>query len=275
MRHKVHRFQSEICRKCFHTCASFETLRRDQELCYQDEDVVITMPKPGKDDHKFKNLTVRWYVPRVFYLDLESLLLPVYGPQPDPQKSSTQTIEIHQPCGYALAVIEFAENYLLKFELKRGPNVMEELISSLESLARQIYVEKRKYYTFIGITDQEREDFANCSICENDFSDTDQVVLDQCHYTNKFLGWAHNECNVNRKTTNYIPVVAQNLSNYDLHFIIKALAESDSENTSSVIPASEEKYISLTISVYIETYTDKNGKIKNSTKILDSSISIG
>ena len=31
---------------------------------------------------------------------------------------------------------------MLKFELKRGPNVMEELISSLESLARQTYVEK-------------------------------------------------------------------------------------------------------------------------------------
>ena len=100
------------------------------------------MPKPGKDDHKFKNLTARWYVPRVIYFDLESLLLPVYGPQPDPRKSSTQTIEIHQPCGYALAVIEFGKKDLLKFELKRGPNVMEELISSLESLARQIYVEK-------------------------------------------------------------------------------------------------------------------------------------
>ena len=102
---------------------------------------------------------------------------------------------------------------------------MEELISSLESLARQIYVEKRKYYTFTGITDQEREDATICWICENDFSDNDQVVLDHCHYTNKFHGWAHNECNVNRKTTNYITVVAHNLSNYDLHFIIEALAK--------------------------------------------------
>ena len=61
------------------------------------------------------------------------------------------------------------------------------------------------------------------------------------------------------QTTNYIPVVANNLSNYDSHFIIKALAKSDSENTFSVIPASEEIYISLTISVYIKTYTDKKG----------------
>ena len=118
IRHKMHRFQSENCRKCFHTCGSFEILRRHQELCYQDEDVVITMPKPGKFDHKLKTLTACWYVPRVFYFDLESLLLPVYGPQTDPQKSNTQTIEIHQPCGYALAVIEIGKKELIKFQLK-------------------------------------------------------------------------------------------------------------------------------------------------------------
>ena len=117
---------------------------------------------------------------------------------------------------------------------------MEELISSLESLARQIYIEKMKYYTFTGVTDRDREDATNCWICENDFSDNNQVVPDQYHYNNKFLGWAYIECNINRKTTIYIPVVAHNLSNYDLYFIIKALAKSDSENTFSVISASEE-----------------------------------
>ena len=112
-------------------------------MCYQDEGVVITMPKPGKDTHRFKNLTARWYAQRVIYFDLESLLLPVYGPQPDPEKFSTQTLEIHQPCGYALAVVEFRKREVLKFELKRGENVMKELITSLELLAKQIYLEKR------------------------------------------------------------------------------------------------------------------------------------
>ena len=41
------------------------------------------------------------------YFNLESFMLPVYGSQPDPKKSSTQTIEIYQPCGYALTVVEF------------------------------------------------------------------------------------------------------------------------------------------------------------------------
>ena len=135
---KLHRDRNQICRECFHTCSSIDTIQRHQEICYQDEGVVITMPKPGKDTHRFKNLTARGYVPRVIYFDLESLLLPVYGPQPDPEKSSTQTLEIYQPCVYALAIVEFGKCEVLKIELKRGENVMKELIASLESLAKQI-----------------------------------------------------------------------------------------------------------------------------------------
>ena len=99
-------------------------------------DLIITMQIPGKDTHRFKNLTACWYVPRVIYFDLEPLLLPVYGPQPDPEKASTQTLEIHQPCGYALAFIEFGKREVLKVELKRGENGTKELIASLESLAK-------------------------------------------------------------------------------------------------------------------------------------------
>ena len=60
--------------------------------------------------------------------------------------------------------------------------MIEELISSLESKANQIYVEKTKCCTIF------------------------------------------NECNVNIKATNYHPVVALNLSKFDVHFTIKALA---------------------------------------------------
>ena len=125
VQYKVHRFQSETCGKCFQACPSFETRRRHEELCYKDQGVVIKLPEPEKDDHNFKKLIARWYVLRVIYFDLESLLLPVYGPQLDPQKSRMQTIEIHQPCGYALAVISFGKKDFLKLELRRESNVLK------------------------------------------------------------------------------------------------------------------------------------------------------
>ena len=107
---------------------------------------------------------------------------------------------------------------------------MEEIISSLELLARHIYLEKRKNILLSPEYDQELEDATVSWICKNDFFDNGQVVLDHFHYTNKFLGWPHNECNIKRKTTNYTPVVAHIFSNFDLSFIIKALAKRDSEN---------------------------------------------
>ena len=60
-----------------------------------------------------------------------------------------------------------------------------------------------------------------------------KIIFLHCPYINKFLGWTHNECNVNINTTNYIPVVAHNLTNFESDFIIKALTKIDSENTFS------------------------------------------
>ena len=92
------------------------------------------------------------------------------------------------------------------------------------------------------------------------------MVLDHCPYINKFLGWTHNECNVNINTTNYIPVVAHNLTIFESDFIIKALTKIDSQNNFSVIPASETKYISLIISIYIKNVHGQ--KRKNEKKTL-------
>ena len=136
---------------------------------------------------------------------------------------------------------------VLKFELKRDENEMKELIASLELLAKQMFLEKRKHYTFTGEASYTREEAYTCWISETEFGDNDQIILGHCHYTNKFLGWAHYECNINRKTANYIPVIAHNLSNYDFHFIIKAFSNSNPQNTYSVIPSTEEKHISLTM----------------------------
>ena len=51
-----------------------------------------------------------------------------------------------------------------------------------------------------------------------------QKVRDHCHYTGKYRGAAHNNCNLNYKTPKEIPVVFHNGSRYDYHFIIKQLA---------------------------------------------------
>ena len=70
---------------------------------------------------------------------------------------------------------------------------MKELIASLESLAKQIYLEKRKHYTFTGEASYTHEEAYTCWIFETELIDKNQVVLDHC--TKKFLGWAHKSKN--------------------------------------------------------------------------------
>ena len=50
-------------------------------------------------------------------------------------------------------------------------------------------------------------------------------VRDHCHYTGKYRGAAHNNCNLRYKIPKEIPVVFHNGSTYDYHFIIKQLAK--------------------------------------------------
>ena len=48
-------------------------------------------------------------------------------------------------------------------------------------------------------------------------------VRDHCHFTSKYRGAAHGNCNLKLNVPNQIPVVFHNRSNYDYHFIIKEL----------------------------------------------------
>ena len=149
---------------------------------------------------------------------------------------------------------------LTKFELKRGPDCIDSLLQSLEILAKQTHVEKRRHYAFTGKCKIKKED-TQCWICEEPFGEVEEKVLDHCHYTDKFLGWAHNRRKINVKTTNFTAVVEHNLSNYDPPCIVRSSSKSNPNKLFSLIPSTEEKFISLTILVLIKTYRDKLGKL--------------
>ena len=91
IRKRAPRDRNEICRNCFHTFASNDILRRHQEICYRQDGIEITMPGPDNGRHVFENFGERSFVPRIVYFDLESLIVPVAGPEPD-NKNRTLTL---------------------------------------------------------------------------------------------------------------------------------------------------------------------------------------
>ena len=85
-------------------------------------------------------------------------------------------------------------------------------------------------------------------------------VKNQCHFTGKFRGAAHNLCNLKYKKPKFTPVLFHNLSGYDAHFLIKNLG--GIEGNINCIPNTDERDISLTKNVSAGEYTDKKGKTK-------------
>ena len=96
----------------------------------------------------------------------------------------------------------------------------------------------------------------------------DDKVIDHCHYTGNFLGFAHPECNLKRKTINFIPVIAHNLSNYDLHHLCLYIHKLKPGCTLDIVPSTDEKYITLTIGVPCRQYKDKKGNERTAYEYL-------
>ena len=66
-------------------------------------------------------------------------------------------------------------------------------------------------------------------------------VRDDCHFTGKYRGAAHSICSLKFNVPNEIPVVFHNGSNYDIHFIIKELAN-ECEGQFDCLGENTEKY---------------------------------
>ena len=73
-------------------------------------------------------------------------------------------------------------------------------------------------------------------------------VRDHCHYTGKYIGVAHNNCNLRYKIPKEIPVVFHNGSTYDYHFITKQLAREFKGNF-ECIGENTEKYITFSVPI--------------------------
>jgi len=88
-------------------------------------------------------------------------------------------------------------------------------------------------------------------------------VGDHYHFTGKFRGAAHNECNLQYRVPKFIPVFFHNLSRYDAHLFIKKLPDINNfEGKIKCIAKSEENYISFSKVVFVDEYFNGKGEVK-------------
>jgi hypothetical protein len=263
-----------ICDGCLNSFRSEESLRKHLEYCSNHEAVRAELPKEGTM-LRFENHNNSMRVPFVIYADFECFTESISTVTPSGEKSHTVKYQKHTPSGFCFlikAIDNIFKPILVTYTAKsEDDDVSQMFVDSLEREVKVIY-ENHKSKELVRISMGEMTNYKNavdCHICKGAL-DGDKV-LDHCHLTGNYRGAAHNKCNLHYKIPTFYPVIFHNLSGYDAHLFIRNLGVT--EGDIKCIPNNEEKYISFTKEIVVDSFVSKDGKekeVKRSIRFVDS-----
>ena len=257
-----------ICKKCLNHYTKEELLKKHLNYCGKNETAAVIMPTKNsvlEFKHHFKKLPL----PLIIYADFECFTIPVNSCQPNPEKSFTKTYQKHEPSGFCLylkTLDGLDTNFKPIVYTKKTPDedICKKFIKLVTKLTHKIYKDYYKKPKPYNLTDNEEKEFQSattCHICEEKLSrdrKSNKIfkVRDHCHFTGKYSGAAHNECNLKCRKPLILPVIFHNLQGYDAQLFIKQLAKVPGDLFS--IPSTEEKYITFSKFIAVDQYYSKN-----------------
>ena len=264
-----HKSKLYFCLNCLCGYHKEDKLEIHKEYCCENESIKINMPP--KDTYlKFKNFINSQKAPFAIYADFESLIKPIDNCDPDPNKSYTMKYQKHEPVSFVYYIKSFNES-VYKSRIKgytqkeeKDPNAIDVFIKMLENDVKDIANIEVKPMIFIEEDQKQFNKALNCWICGKELEN--DRVRDHCHFTGRYRGAAHNNCNLQNKVPNNIPVFFHNLAGYDSHLFIKKLGCVNNEKeTVKCIAKNEEQYISFTKTIIAGQYENAKGEMKDKT----------
>ena len=260
----------EICRSCLNHFPKGK-LKNHEEYCFQNETIKIEMPKEGSSiSFKHHNRSIK--VPFVVYADFEAFTKEIKTIPQNDRVAFTQKYQHHQPSGFCYKIVGQNIKRCVLFRAAKNEDVSRKFVEMLEEDIKKIF-QQFNFSKKMVISPQEQKDFLNaefCWICQKKFKKDEKKVRDHDHFTGKFRGAAHNKCNLQFKKPQFTPVIFHNLSGYDAHLFVKNLGVS--EGNIKCIPNNEEKYISFSKEIVVDSW-EKDGKtfdVKHEIRFLDS-----
>ena len=278
MQTNKHNGKTHICLNCCNTFSLEKSFKEHTEVCLSNEAVKIEMPKKGSCI-EFDKHAKKLKVPFVIYADFESYTEHIQQScNTNDKQSYTEKYQKHIPSGFCYYIVYRGGIYKNPVVYSpsaappyTGGNVAEEFCKHLELETRDIYDKYFKKAKPLKMTKTDLDEFSQasvCHICEKTISDSggsganknNIKVKDHCHLTGKYRGAAHQDCNLKYKEPSFIPVIFHNLSGYDAHLFIKELGVSSGDI--NCIANTEEKYISFTKKILVDTVSGKTVKEK-------------
>ena len=248
-----------------------------QEFCLKRKPQTEVFPKPGKIT-KFKNYERLHDIPFTVYADFECYVKPLETEDEDSEKSYTVKYQSHIPSGfcYVIKCVEpslYPTKTVLKTATYEGEDMGKLFVETLTEDFGPIY-EILKNPRPIVMSDFEKDQHTrslNCYACDvkfdtvrlNERTKKEEKVIkcqDHCHLTGKYRGAACDKCSLRMRAPMFVPVVFHNLEGYDAHLFVKSLGLK--EGDIRCIPKTDEKYISFSKNVPMETIVSNDGKEK-------------
>ena len=266
-----HHETAEICRSCLNHFPNKDKLKNHEEYCFQNETIKIEMPKEESSiSFMHHNRSIK--VPFVVYADFEAFTKEIKTIPQNDRIAFTQKYQHHQPSGFCYKIVGQNIKRCALFRATENEDVSRKFVEMLEEDIKKIF-QQFNFSKKMVISPQEQKDFLNtefCWICQKKFKKDEKKVRDHDHFTGKFRGAAHNKCNLQFKKPQFTPVIFHNLSGYDAHLFVKNLGVS--EGNIKCIPNNEEKYISFSKEIVVDSW-EKDGKtfdVKHEIRFLDS-----
>ena len=263
-----------VCDYCLNSFGAEDLLGKHVEYCSKHDAVNVTMPTPGKNTLKFKNIQNMVECPIKIIFDFESFLV-----KSDKVSGKTELYQVHKPSAFCIYVVSRVEGFSMDPITyvceNENDDVSKVFTEELERISKVIYerFKESKKMIFDEKAKKLHDSQSRCYACDEEFDNSKEYckVRDHCHYTGKYRGALHSKCNLRLKRTKTIPVFAHNLNGYDSHLFVKRLAHTQGDV--NCIPRNEEKYITFTKSVLVHIINkgdDEQVNIYSNLKFVDT-----
>ena len=271
-----------VCRRCFNSFTTEETLRKHNRLCGDIEECIIKFPEGQLHFNKYFHKVP---LPFRIYADFECMNTPHVIAQEHNTKNIAKQIPFAvgfyivslptpQGDGEVVEGLPSINEGRLKTEYKHymGLDCIEWFVKQLceiETKMHFYFQNMIKNPVEIKMTAEDEHNYNSSTICwlcnQVITPQKGGKVRDHCHLTGKYRGAACSSCNINvkQKQSSFIPVIFHNFSGYDCHLFFNELFKQKDRRKFDCIPKTDEEYISVNFGClrFIDSYRFLQSKL--------------
>ena len=260
---------SFFCFNCFSVFRRKEALTSHVEWCHAKEGVNYIVPEDG-DCLTYNSHKKESKVGFIFFFDFETI-----QKSPEENKCGKNTVIVSEQEAFAFNLVLINREGEVKEDISYvGEDAADKFIKTLVRLDKK-YMKIIRDIIPMNITKKDIKVFTestHCHICKKELPDDDRV-RDHDHLTGKFIGAAHNECNLKRTELKRLVGFAHNFSGYDSHIVMQAIAKYNKKIRIKAIPLNTEKFKSIQINncLLLDSMAFLNDSLCNLVETLNAS----